>query len=63
MQIILSDEEIETIYDSLLTHVIALHEAPSGESIDGKDGIIGKYIKRTEALIERFEPYKNGKKK
>jgi len=62
MQIILSDEEIETILDALLTNV-ATYSKRYDENIKmGKNASIGlKYLKRSEALYERFLPYLESK--
>jgi len=58
MQIILSNEEIETIFDALLTSLNSLTEGKKLEVRRGLNtNLIDKYISNTEALIKRIEPY------
>jgi len=62
MQIILNNEEIETILDALITNVVTYSKRYDENLKMGKDTRIGlEYIKRSEALYERFLPYLESK--
>jgi hypothetical protein len=58
MQIILSDQEIETVYEALL---IAIQELEKERILDERRGrdckVINSYIKRTSDLFDRIKPY------